>query len=85
MVQDNVGQTVDQLMARATFDADGNLKDWYMTGRSADILTLTSYGSVTTLVRYSKCFLDPNFFRSKCQLWSPFTVMYILVFSTICV
>ena len=40
MVQDDVGQTVDQLMAGATFDADGNLKDWYMTGRSADILTL---------------------------------------------
>ena len=40
MVQDNVGQTVDELMARATFDADGNLKTWYMTGRSTDILTL---------------------------------------------
>ena len=40
MVQDNVGQTIDELMARATFDADGNLKDWYMTGRTTDILTL---------------------------------------------
>ena len=40
MVQDNVGQTVDPLMAGATFDADGNLKNWYMTGRSTDILTL---------------------------------------------
>jgi hypothetical protein len=34
------GLTVDQLMARATFDADGNLKDWYVTGRSTDILIL---------------------------------------------
>jgi hypothetical protein len=28
------GLTVDQLMAGATFDADGNLKNWYMTGRN---------------------------------------------------
>jgi len=35
MVQDDVGQTVDQLMAGATFDADGNLENWYLTPLTA--------------------------------------------------
>ena len=55
MVQDNPGQTVDQLMARATFDADGNLKDWYMTGRSTDILTLIwQYNDPNTILLCSE-------------------------------